>query len=328
MAGPAATAIAAAEAQMAALVNRLRKSLGLYALTYYSNIAAVARRWSQTLADEQDLYHNPNYTDQYPAGWNLAGENASRRFRVMSLSDAVQNSFDGPVDSPGHYANMTDPAYTHLGVGIAVEGDSFWATQNFARYPAVPPPSTLPGAASVTATAGENRFSANWSADDNGEPITHWIWEVTGHSSGQTSNTSNSWANVAAGRYTVQVRACNTHGCGGWGTATVTVTGPSSQSPTVRLSKGRNAQGVATGCTSANCHFMRVELVDFDPGTYTVYCLHYGVAGYPPGSWENYTTSDTTSEYCIWGYAGHSTYVIVEDPTNGATWQSNDAEWP
>ncbi len=49
--------------------------------------------------------------------------------------EAVQAAFDALVASPGHYANMTNPEFNHLGVGIPVEGSSFWFTQNFAHYP-------------------------------------------------------------------------------------------------------------------------------------------------------------------------------------------------
>ena len=52
-----------------------------------------------------------------------------------SILDKVRASFDGLVASPGHYANMTHPDFNHLGVGVAVEGRSFWVTQNLAYYP-------------------------------------------------------------------------------------------------------------------------------------------------------------------------------------------------
>ena len=249
----------------------------------------------------------------------------------------MQRSFDGLVDSPGHYANMTNPRLTHLGVGIAVRGDRVLVTQNFARYPAgvQQAQSGPPGAATVTATGGANRFSARWSADANGAAITSW--EFLGHLA-QTFDdtvTSYTWTPVAPGRYTIQVRACNDDGCGDWGAATVTVsgsvTGPAPGAPAVQLSKGRNAQGDDPNCTSANCHYLRVELVDFEPGTYTVHCEHYGVpsAGWEPDTWGlNYPTSNTVSEYCIWGVAGHRVYVIVQDPTTGETVRSNDAQWP
>ena len=134
---PTKAAIVAAEAQMIELVNRLRRSLGLEPLAHQPDIAAMARRWSQTLQTEQDFYHNPNLVSQYPPGWERVGENIAA-VGGYALADAVQVSFDRLVNSPGHYANMIHPDYTHLGVGIAVGGArsryKFIVTQNFASY--------------------------------------------------------------------------------------------------------------------------------------------------------------------------------------------------
>ena len=81
------------------------------------------------------LYHNPNYRSQYPAGSLAGAENASQVSAPLSLSAAVRRSFDNLVDSPLHYANMVNPDYTHLGVGIALDNGVLWVTQNFAQYP-------------------------------------------------------------------------------------------------------------------------------------------------------------------------------------------------
>ena len=132
---PPPEVIAAAEVEMAELVNDLRQSLGLDALTYHSGVAAVARDWSQTMAGEGIFEHNPNVTAEFPPGWTSIGENIALAYLSASLRGAVQWSFDGLVDSPSHYATMTVPKFTHLGVGIAVEGGKVLVTQNFARYP-------------------------------------------------------------------------------------------------------------------------------------------------------------------------------------------------
>ena len=120
---------------MAALVNSLRTGLGLRALANDAGVAAVARRWSETMGAEERLYHNPNYRSQYPAGSLAGAENASKVSAPLSLSAAVRRSFDNLVDSPLHYANMVNPDYTHLGVGIALDNGVLWVTQNFAQYP-------------------------------------------------------------------------------------------------------------------------------------------------------------------------------------------------
>ena len=338
VAGPTPTPreLAALEAQMADLVNELRESLGLEAFAYNSGVATVARNWSQTMASTDEFEHNPNFREQYPPGSESGGENIASVPLVSSLADAVRQAFNNLVDSPLHYQNMIHRTFNQLGVGVVVRGNRLWVTQNFARYPAGVQQSQAgpPGPTTVTATGGVNRLSARWSAAENGAAITGW--EFVGNLTGTFDDavTSYTWTPVAAGRYTFQVRACSNHGCGAWGSATVTVTDPASgttETPTARrveVSRGANAQNVDPNCTSANCHYLRVELVNFEPGTYTVRCRHYGVAGYPADQYGSYTTSNITSEVCIWGFAGHNTYVEVEDPQTGDRVRSNDAQWP
>ena len=343
VAGPAPTTreIAALEAQMADLVNELRESLGLQAFAYNSGVAAVARNWSQTMASTEEFEHNPNFREQYPPGSESGSENIANVPVLSSLTDAVRWAFNNLVDSPLHYQNMIHPTLNQLGVGIAVRGGVLWVTQNFARYPAGVQQTQAgpPGPTTVTATGGVNRLSARWSAEANGAAITHWEFQGRELQTFDGAATSYTWPLVDAGRYTIQLRACNARGCGAWGSATVTVTDPASETPEppttettttrrVEVSRGANAQNVHPNCTSANCHYVRVTLVNFEPGTYTVSCRHDGVAGYPAGQYGWYTTSATTSEYCIWGFAGHDTYVIVEDPQTSEPIRSNDAQWP
>lgn len=180
-----------------------------------------------------------------------------------------------------------------------------------------------PGATSIDVAfteapaGGVNQVSASWSASSD-SPITRWAIDDGGlPGSPESEATRHTWSDVPAGTYTIRVQACNDAGCGREGSATVTVTDPRS----VVLTKGR--QRNVPGCTSANCHFLNVELVNFEPGSYTVYCMRKG----DPVEWEQYETSKTVSEYCIWGY-DDSVYVVVEDPRTGERVTSNDARWP
>ncbi|MCE2532048.1 MAG: CAP domain-containing protein [Acidimicrobiia bacterium] len=154
---PADAVIAAAEAEMADLVNGLRAGLGLRALTYDADIAAIARRWSETMGAEERLYHNPDYWRQYPTGARSGAENVSRITAPLSLRAAVRDAFDGLVDSPSHYANMVNPGYTHLGVGLALDNGSLWVTQNFAQYaPGARTTAGTPLATATGSTSGSN----------------------------------------------------------------------------------------------------------------------------------------------------------------------------
>ena len=122
------------EAEMAQLVNELRLSLGLAPLSYSIDLAKVARNWSRTMRDTGQFVHNPNYLQQFPPGATLGRENIAT-VSGTTLAEAVQIAFDGLVASPGHYAAMTSTDVNRFGIGIAIEGSSFWFTQNFAYYP-------------------------------------------------------------------------------------------------------------------------------------------------------------------------------------------------
>ena len=123
------------EAEMADLVNDLRESLGLRPLEYHAGVAASARRWSQTMGAEQDFRHNLTLGDHYPPGFFMAGENIAAVKYHDSLSEAVLLAFGDFTNSPLHHANMTEPGFTHQGIGVVLKAGWVWITQNFAAYP-------------------------------------------------------------------------------------------------------------------------------------------------------------------------------------------------
>lgn len=51
--------------------------------------------------------------------------------RLYSDEEVAQRFVTGWMNSPPHRANIMDPRYTHLGVGVCKEGHYFYATQNF-----------------------------------------------------------------------------------------------------------------------------------------------------------------------------------------------------
>ena len=142
--------LVAGEVAMSILISALRLSEGLNALSYDLGLAQVARGWSETMAAESSgealfgetthFRHNPTYTEEYPPGWWAAGENialvalGSQDDPWEALQEAVTDAFEGLVDSPGHYANMTSPHFNAIGVGIATSGREVYVTQNFAAY--------------------------------------------------------------------------------------------------------------------------------------------------------------------------------------------------
>lgn len=134
-------------ADLAALTNRTRASLGLPALTVDPALSAVAGLWSTAMAAAGTISHNPALKNQVPGGWALIGEN-------VGMGGSVEVVYDALLASPPHYANITNPAFDRLGVGYARAGASVFTTQIFwdsrAAPPAPPPPPTTAPPAPAT----------------------------------------------------------------------------------------------------------------------------------------------------------------------------------
>lgn len=127
-------------ARMLQLVNQHRANNGLHALVWNQALADVAQNWSaQMQADIHEVgpsgfRHNPDYAEQYPAGWLWAAENIAINSDIDALFYAWQTS-------SGHNMNMLSPWATDFGFGFVspagdIYGRNMVATQNFARYPA------------------------------------------------------------------------------------------------------------------------------------------------------------------------------------------------
>ena len=118
-----------AESAFLGLLNQRRAEVGLPALTVAPDLVDVARRHSVRMADGQDLHHNPNVTSEV-SGWQKVGENVGRGPAV----DAVHAAF---VSSPSHDANLVEPDWSEVGIGVEERDGRLWVTQVF-RQPAAP----------------------------------------------------------------------------------------------------------------------------------------------------------------------------------------------
>ena len=145
---------------------------------------------------------------------------------------------DGPrPDATSHeWANVEAGTYT---ITVKARNAGGWSPTATATVqvasPApttTPPPTTtavvlVPGRPTISATGGENRAGANWSANDNGSTILEWDIDDGGMPDGPRPDaTSHEWANVEAGTYTITVKARNAGGWSPTATATVHVASP------------------------------------------------------------------------------------------------------
>ncbi len=105
-------------------LNDLRSSKGLPRLSVDPRLTDIARGWSGSMAAVNVMSHNPLLSSQAPSDWLKLGENVGYGPSVATLHDAL-------VNSPPHYANMVDPKFNAVGIGVVASGSTLWVTQAF-----------------------------------------------------------------------------------------------------------------------------------------------------------------------------------------------------
>lgn len=132
LAQPAAADVAGDEAAFLGRLNELRAARGVAPLTPTSELTAVARTWSASMAAAGTISHNPSLASQGPPNWKRLGENVGVGMDVAGLHQAF-------VDSPSHYRNMVDGTFDSVGIGVVRGADtSIFVTVNFMTTKAAP----------------------------------------------------------------------------------------------------------------------------------------------------------------------------------------------
>ncbi|MEE9534630.1 MAG: CAP domain-containing protein [Acidimicrobiia bacterium] len=104
-------------------VNDLRAGEGLPALIVGSGFKSYARDWAKVMGDTDKLDHS-EFTALFDP-WTSLGEN-------VGYGPSVSSIFNALVASPRHYANMVDPGFTHIGIGVWItEEGKMWTTHVF-----------------------------------------------------------------------------------------------------------------------------------------------------------------------------------------------------
>jgi hypothetical protein len=128
--------------------NAIRKAASAPALKYDVRITVVSYDWSASMAQKNQMAHNPNYSKQIPSKWTRAGENVA--YACGYGSKSAQVIVDNWKASPGHYSNLIGD-FTSIGIGVYWDGNCMWATQNFGKY-ANAPAYTLPAKSGATSS--------------------------------------------------------------------------------------------------------------------------------------------------------------------------------
>ncbi len=153
----------ALEQQMLDLINAERAKVGVDPLTFNDNLNGASEEHSKWMLQTNTFSHTGpggNSADQRmeAAGYKLegnalAGENIGWQSErgAPGLADDVVQVHQGLMDSPGHRANILNPDYKEIGIGIErgdfTDGSTFDAimvTQNFGTTEAEGTPAPAP----------------------------------------------------------------------------------------------------------------------------------------------------------------------------------------
>jgi uncharacterized protein YkwD len=104
-------------------VNAFRTANGVGELAWEDGAYAKAVAWSEHMADQRKLSHS-RLADDVDTEWRVLGEN------VAYASDLTQ-ALDALKRSPAHRANLLNPAFNRIAVGVVERDGRFWVTQVF-----------------------------------------------------------------------------------------------------------------------------------------------------------------------------------------------------
>lgn len=141
------------EAAFVDAINQIRVELGLPALEPLPELAVTAREHAAEMADAGEIFHADPISAGLTVEWVKLGENVGVGAGIEVLIDAF-------VASPGHYANIIDPSFTRIGVGVVWRGDSMYTTHRFLQPPPEPAGAQIAPAPAATVSTGADTSPA------------------------------------------------------------------------------------------------------------------------------------------------------------------------
>lgn len=129
-------------------VNQARANAGLPALQIDGQLTSLARGWAERMRDGacgqgNHICHASPISAGVTHNWAKLGENVGTGGDV----DSVMSAF---IASAGHYANIVDPEFTHIGVGVVWQDGRLYTTHRFMSLQGGAPPAPAPTTTSTT----------------------------------------------------------------------------------------------------------------------------------------------------------------------------------
>lgn len=112
------------EQAFVAKINELRAANGVRPLSTDPTLTNVARQWAYKMALDGHISHRRDLSVGAPRTWMFLGENVGQGLDVHSLHDMF-------VASPGHFANLVNPRFEAIGVGVVWVGSWMFVAEEF-----------------------------------------------------------------------------------------------------------------------------------------------------------------------------------------------------
>lgn len=106
------------------LINQERAKVRVGPLSRSADLDASARTHAKLMADRNDLHHQ-NLRPLLGDPWMSVAEN-------VAYGPTVNSMHTGLVNSPGHYTNLANGSYSHVGIGVYHDGEGrIWTAHVF-----------------------------------------------------------------------------------------------------------------------------------------------------------------------------------------------------
>jgi uncharacterized protein YkwD len=118
------------------LVNIEREKLGLAPVRFSPPLSFLARKHSQDMAQREDISHLSTSGETYSNRLVEGGFYFIKNGENVAYSQTFMPEFihKGFMNSPGHRANVLDPDFDELGIGVVFKKDKgYYVTQDFVR---------------------------------------------------------------------------------------------------------------------------------------------------------------------------------------------------
>jgi hypothetical protein len=122
-----------AEQQIFNLANEARENAGVEPLRWNEQAAEAARAHAKLLAQNQALSHQFSGEPELRERLGATGLRFDAAAENVADAESADESHEALMNSPPHRANLLNPKYNSVGIGVAKNGGQYYVVQDFAH---------------------------------------------------------------------------------------------------------------------------------------------------------------------------------------------------